>query len=65
MGKHLCHSKRPFKKTFYTTKKQKSYYERETVVLNDVKQTNRTKKINKHTKKHGYCSKTKTKYDAY
>jgi chorismate mutase len=47
--------------------RQKSYYEREreTVVLKDVKQTNRTRKINKHTKKHGYRSETKTESTMY
>jgi len=46
-------------------KRQKSYYETETVVLNDIKQTNRTRKINRHTKKHGYHSKTKTESTMY
>jgi len=60
LGKHLCHSKRPFKKKVYVRKRQKSYYRRDTVVLNDVKQTNRTRKINRHTKKQGYHNETKT-----
>lgn len=46
-------------------KRQKSYYRSEIVVLNDVKQTNRTRKINRHTKEHWYHNETKTESTIY
>lgn len=46
-------------------KRQKSYYDRDSVVLNDIKQINRKRKINRHTKKHGYLNKMKTKSTMY